>query len=836
MQSHSGPSTGGHLVQPDASDLSAPAIQAESNTARQAGIAPIRAEYLVQINPGQTGQHERVRAEAGQGAQGVEHDQHDAEEADDAAEAAGAVAGHARAGEARGDGEAPSKKLKGAARKKAKRAAAAQGGSGGKQNKGRKFGRVTDAKGICHAAARGAACTNEHSCKFSHDIKGYLLTKPRDLHFPRQPQASSSLVGLEPHEQLAYLDALYTTTPPFVRWPVGAGEMADEPKDEDAPRAAARDIDDTLSNQTRCPSFDAHRARGASGSSTDTCPAGWKCRFLGAHVSREVGGRSLSALDNLEGLALLRFGPDAHATADKGKARVAPDERNYPDPDSIRALSRKKYPLPLTRAATAILDKDPPNVQASGRVIFDAQAARRAYASEQAQSHPTKQLDIQNEPGTASARIDFEELENSAGASSDLHALSAATGRRLHDAEISGSTIGQLDSARIRPPEKRRLQWKGELYLAPLTTTGNLPFRRMCTTLGADITCGEMGLSESYMQGSASEWSLVRRWEGERIFGTQLCGGRVNTMISAAEALATEVGDGLDFVDINCGCPIDLIYNRGAGSALLDSVNRMGKIARGVSAVMGEIPVTVKLRTGTSATRTVHKVFPRLQADFGVGAATLHGRSRKQRYKNEASWEYIGECVKAYRDSLHAHNEEARTADEEEMLPIPIYGNGDVYDWRRYYETLDISGVDGEMFARGALVKPWVFTEVKEKRDWDISSRERLDLVRQYAEWGLTHWGSDTQGVNTCRRYLCEYLSFTCRYIPVGLLESLPAKLNDRPPAYKGRDELETLLASTRASDWVRLSEMFLGRSPSEFTFQSKHKSSSYEDNAEQQG
>lgn len=130
-------------------------------------------------------------------------------------------------------------------------------------------------------------------------------------------------------------------------------------------------------------------------------------------------------------------------------------------------------------------------------------------------------------------------------------------------------------------------------------------------------------------------------------------------MISAAEALATEVGDGLDFVDvginscegnalqtrpdavlndqINCGCPIDLVYNRGAGSALLDSVNRMGKIVRGVSAVMGEIPVTVKLRTGTSATRTVHKVFPRLQKDFGVGAATLHGRSRKQRYKNEVS-------------------------------------------------------------------------------------------------------------------------------------------------------------------------------------------------------
>lgn len=98
----------------------------------------------------------------------------------------------------------------------------------------------------------------------------------------------------------------------------------------------------------------------------------------------------------------------------------------------------------------------------------------------------------------------------------------------------------------------------------------------------------------------------------------------------------------------------------------------------------------------------------------------------------------------------------------------------------------------------------------------------------QFAEFGLSHWGSDTQGVSTTRRFLCEALSFQHRYIPIGLLERLPAKMNDRPPAFRGRSELETLLSSPFAGDWVKISEMFLGKSDDRYNFIPKHKSNAY--------
>lgn len=136
-----------------------------------------------------------------------------------------------------------------------------------------------------------------------------------------------------------------------------------------------------------------------------------------------------------------------------------------------------------------------------------------------------------------------------------------------------------------------------------------------------------------------------------------------------------------------------------------------------------------------------------------------------------------------------------------------------------YYNHLENSSIAGVMIGRGALIKPWIFTEIKEKKVWDISSSERLDMLKRFGNYGLEQWGSDTMGINQTRRFMCEWLSFLCRYVPVGLLEVPRQHMNDRPAAFIGRDDLETLMGSQSSSDWVKLTEMVLGKSPDDFSF-----------------
>lgn len=76
-----------------------------------------------------------------------------------------------------------------------------------------------------------------------------------------------------------------------------------------------------------------------------------------------------------------------------------------------------------------------------------------------------------------------------------------------------------------------------------------------------------MGLANSFLSGSKEEWSLVRRHPSESIFGIQVAGSKPQNLVSTAEVLATECGENIDFVDVNCGCPIDLVFNTGSGSA-----------------------------------------------------------------------------------------------------------------------------------------------------------------------------------------------------------------------------------------------------------------------------
>lgn len=394
------------------------------------------------------------------------------------------------------------------------------------------------------------------------------------------------------------------------------------------------------------------------------------------------------------------------------------------------------------------------------------------------------------------------------------------------------------------PSEKRRIYFGPETpALAPLTTQGNMPFRRLCTELGSQFTYSEMAMSMPLIQGSKSEWALMRAHESEMLpptispkanvvqgydpskdvkFGAQIAANKPWQALKATEVLAKYTPN-LRIIDLNCGCPIDLVYREGAGSALLDHPSKLEKILRGMNAVSEQIPITVKIRTGTrdnapnALKLTERLVLGGYESSLldvgppGVAAVTLHGRSRQQRYTRLADWSYIAECsalIKRLNEKKDEITDTIREPDERTQPnggKVYFLGNGDCYSHYDYENHINHAGVDSVMVGRGALIKPWLFEEIQSGQYLDKSASERLSYVEKFAKFGLETWGSDEFGIGTTRRFLLEWLSFAYRYVPIGLLEYLPPHIQDRPPIWRGRNDLETLMGSDHYKDWIKI-------------------------------
>jgi tRNA-dihydrouridine synthase 3 len=370
------------------------------------------------------------------------------------------------------------------------------------------------------------------------------------------------------------------------------------------------------------------------------------------------------------------------------------------------------------------------------------------------------------------------------------------------------------------PKTRKIIDFSNKVYIAPLTTVGNLPFRRIMKKFSADITCGEMAVANNLLQAKAGEWALLKRHPDEDIFGVQIAAGHADVYTRISEVIENE-GLDIDFLDMNLGCPIDVLCNQGCGAKLMLRENKLRDSLKGMLGTLS-IPITIKIRTGWEEKKPfAHRLVPKIQRwanDAGGGVATVmvHGRSRLQRYSKLANWDYI---------------QQVSAAQSDDIPKIPIVGNGDIFSYTDYEKNvLKNDGISTTaMLGRGALIKPWLPTEIKEKRHWDISATERLDFLKDFVKFGLEHWGSDQHGVDTTRRFLLEWLSFLYRYVPVGLLEVVPQSMNQRPPTFMcGRNDLETLMLSKNSKDWVKISELLLGKVPDGFEFEAKHKANSY--------
>ncbi|RGP76243.1 trna-dihydrouridine synthase 3 [Fusarium longipes] len=547
----------------------------------------------------------------------------------------------------------------------------------------------------------------------------------------------------------------------------------------------------------KCPVFEAH----------GYCPAGWKCRFVKSHM------KEIEHEDGRKELVLINTSADGGENGEpteEGSEEKRPAIYNVVGMDKKIALNRKRTDFTRSDQYITWLNKE-------------------AKLSEEFMNRRKNQSD--------------EGIE-------DLRA-------RFVDPPF-------------KPSEKRRLYFGAETpTLAPLTTQGNLPFRRLCVELGAQLTYSEMALSMPLIQGTKADWTLLKAHESELTppkfnpgsvpifddydhskdikFGAQISGNNHWVVTKAADVL-NRYCPHLRLIDLNCGCPIDMVFKTGGGSALLENSGKLERMIRGMNAVSGEVPITAKIRTGIrnsrpTATQLIGKLAfgarehrERLGAP-GCAALTLHGRSREQRYTKKADWGYISECaalIKTYNKEKDALTD---TIAEPDASTLPnakdgrmyFLGNGDCYSHVEYYEHIEKARVDTVMIGRGALIKPWLFEEIEKGQYLDKSPSERLGYIEKFVRYGLDAWGSDELGIGFTRRFLLEWLSFSHRYVPIGLLEYLPPCLNDRPPKYEGRDEMETLMASSDFRDWIKISEMFLGPVHPTFKFQPKHKSNAYE-------
>ncbi|BFZ65189.1 tRNA-dihydrouridine synthase 3 [Saitoella coloradoensis] len=521
--------------------------------------------------------------------------------------------------------------------------------------------------------------------------------------------------------------------------------------------------------------------------STGRCDAGWKCRFLSGHVEKPVEDDSSTW----------------KLVVDEERARAHEgDYLNVVGRDAQKALRTHQMKLPKSEVYMTELEKE-------------IEEAKRADAARAKINQPENAIidDVQQQPS------------------------STTTTNGPTPTDLADQRATYLES-RYRPQEKHRLTLSGAKILAPLTTVGNIPFRRICKSFGADVTVSEMGLSAPLLQGHQPEWALPRAHTTERTgggrYGVQIAGGKIRNNVQAAEALSTLCND-IDFIDLNSGCPIDLVYHQGAGSALLDTPLKLLRMARGMSQVSAQIPITVKIRTGTKDGHpTALNLIKRLREETlgGVQAVTLHGRSRQQRYTRSADWDYIKSCaemVAAARAAEAASDIRGLEAEEGEFAPMAFVGNGDIYTFEDWHNALG-TGVDAAMIARGALIKPWIFEEIEKGQHIDKTPTQRLDVLRDFANYGLEYWGADAHGIATTRRFLCESMSFMHRYIPVSVLEEgWKPSMRERAPRWKARDGVEEMLGSGNCGDWVKLSEMFLGPVGEGWEFVPKHKSNSVE-------
>jgi nifR3 family TIM-barrel protein len=255
--------------------------------------------------------------------------------------------------------------------------------------------------------------------------------------------------------------------------------------------------------------------------------------------------------------------------------------------------------------------------------------------------------------------------------------------------EVPVARPGEFEPLRLGP-----LSIWPPVVLAPMAGVTNYPFRSLCREFGAGLYVSEMITARGFLLGNALTGLLASSQPGEVPRSVQVYG---SDPIDLGEMVARLVGEGVDHIDLNLGCPVRKVTSCGGGSAIPLKPRLMARLVRAMVAHAGAVPITVKVRKGIDEHLLTYADAGRVAQEEGASAIGLHARTAAQLYAGEADWDAI--------------------ADLKGRVRIPVLGNGDVWEAFDALRMLRATGCDAVIVGRGCLGRPWLFRELAQVFD-----------------------------------------------------------------------------------------------------------------------
>jgi len=233
------------------------------------------------------------------------------------------------------------------------------------------------------------------------------------------------------------------------------------------------------------------------------------------------------------------------------------------------------------------------------------------------------------------------------------------------------------------------LQFWPPVVLAPMAGYTDSAFRVLCRRFGASLVYSELVIAAGVARRIPQSLHYLTKTSEEQPIAAQIYDSNLDSLAGAAQVIE-ETGDFV-LIDLNCGCPVRKIVNKGAGAAMMGDPDRIYQSVKTLVASTS-LPVTVKTRSGLSPDRCNISEIAQAVEEAGASAITIHARFASNRHTGPADWELLS-SIKAERK-------------------IPVIGNGGVDTPQDALDMLTQTGVNGVMIGRAALGNPWIFREI----------------------------------------------------------------------------------------------------------------------------